>query len=51
MFCCYFFYMLNKATGTGHPNVSIVGGIPARAGEFPYLVRYTYFNNIDSQEQ
>ncbi|XP_046439800.1 trypsin-1-like [Daphnia pulex] len=25
--------------GTGHPNVSIVGGSPARAGEFPYMAR------------
>jgi hypothetical protein len=32
--------MLNKAKGTGHPNVSIVGGSPARAGEFPYMVGY-----------
>ncbi|XP_046638429.1 trypsin alpha-3-like [Daphnia pulicaria] len=30
---------VNPLKGTGHPNVSIVGGIPARAGEFPFMTR------------
>ncbi|EFX83049.1 hypothetical protein DAPPUDRAFT_316188 [Daphnia pulex] len=30
---------VNPLKGTGHPNVSIVDGTPARAGEFPYLAR------------
>jgi secreted trypsin-like serine protease len=49
MLCCHFFDMLNKAKGTGHPNVSIVGGSPARAGEFPYMVGYLC--NITFQKQ
>ncbi|XP_046438268.1 plasma kallikrein-like [Daphnia pulex] len=36
---------INPLKGTGHPNVSIVGGSPARAGEFPYLARLNVKNS------